>query len=339
MIFNSTGELEAGIVMTDSRDKITEVTHKIIGRPPEPPKHGSAAGLFSQSGPVSLGASKRGVLTLGDVQSKSHLGSAVTSSPSTPSPAPEAPVTEPVSKPVETYTPPAPSYEPPPAPSYEPPQVQVRRIEVPAPEPISTSSPSTSWSPSIFEPRIDNTAFVHPSAIVEGNVIVGSNVFIAAGAIIRGDNEEPIHIGEGSNIQEGVVIRDLPTRRNGAVDNKRLVDVAGSKYSVYLGRRVSICPQAQIHGPARVEDSAYIGMKTLVFWARVGPAVVVEPDCLIMNVSITSAVFVPAGLKVSNQKTVGDLPPLTSQYRFYGIGDEVSRDFQELAKAHLALTE
>ena len=62
-------------------------------------------------------------------------------------------------------------------------------------------------------PVVHDTAFVDPTAILCGKVIVEENVFIGPYAVIRADevNEagdmEPIVIGAGSNIQDGVVIQ------------------------------------------------------------------------------------------------------------------------------------
>lgn len=191
------------------------------------------------------------------------------------------------------------------------------------------SSISTSWSPTRWTPKIDATAEIDDRALVIGNVNIGPKVCISAGVIIRGQNEEPIYIGEGSYIQENVVIRDLPTRLGGKVDKMRLVEVDGTEYSVYIGKNVAICSQAQIHGPARIEDDVYVGMQCLVFWAGVAKGAVVEPGCLVMNANVPSGVFVPAGLKILSQKAVKDLPLLTPQYRLWGIGSQTVSEGQE----------
>jgi carbonic anhydrase/acetyltransferase-like protein (isoleucine patch superfamily) len=191
------------------------------------------------------------------------------------------------------------------------------------------SSVSTSWSPTHWTPKIDSTAHVDGRALVIGNVKIGARVYISAGVIIRGQNEEPVCIGDGSYIQENVVIRDLPSRVGGKVDKMRLVEVDGIEYSVYVGKNVAICAQAQIHGPARIEDGAYIGMQCLIFWAGVAQGAVVEPGCLVMNANVPVGVFVPAGLKILSQKSVKDLPPLTPQYRLYGIGAQTTDEGQE----------
>lgn len=60
-------------------------------------------------------------------------------------------------------------------------------------------------------PIVAETAFVDPTAILCGHVIVEDDVFIGPYAVIRADEAdengtvEPIRIGKGSNIQDGVV--------------------------------------------------------------------------------------------------------------------------------------
>lgn len=202
---------------------------------------------------------------------------------------------------------------------------------------IISESASTSWSPTKWKPRIDATAYIHDSVAITGNVIIDAHSFIGAGVIIRGDNEQPVYIGEGATIQEGVIIRDLPTGMGSEVDLKRVVTVNGERYTVYIGERSTVCAQSQVHGPAHIGNEAYIGMQSLVFWARVSRGVVVEPGVLIMNVDVKPGVFVPAGIKVTSQKVVSDLPPLTSQYRFHEIGREMAEYNRELLEGYKAL--
>ncbi len=279
----------------------------------EPPKKrmGQMKGsLLGSSGPIQLGAARKERLTLGDL-----------------TPPPASPTIEPTQTEIPT--------------SAEP--VVVTQAEVggftrlpQAPDIDFTKTPSapTSWSPSRWRPRIEADAFVHPLGVVTGNVIVGSRVFIAAGAVVRGDSEEPIHIGGESNVQECAVLRDLPTRSDDTPIAQRIVDVGAEKYSLYIGQRVSICPQALLHGPAYVGDDVFVGMQALVFWARIEQGVVLEPGCLVMNVTVPRGVFVPAGLKVTNQRMVKDLPPLTSKYRFHGIGAEMVASNLEMLEGY-----
>ena len=54
-------------------------------------------------------------------------------------------------------------------------------------------------------PKVDPTAWVAESAEVMGNVVLEADSSVWFNAVLRGDNE-PIHIGRGSNIQDGCVL-------------------------------------------------------------------------------------------------------------------------------------
>ena len=56
-----------------------------------------------------------------------------------------------------------------------------------------------------IRPQIDPTAWVAPSAVLIGNVIVEAGANIWFGAVLRGDNEV-ITVGAGSNVQENAVL-------------------------------------------------------------------------------------------------------------------------------------
>ena len=58
-------------------------------------------------------------------------------------------------------------------------------------------------------PQIDEKAYVHPDAVVIGDVIIGAECFVGAGAIIRGDYGS-IRIGPRSAVEEGCVIHAPP---------------------------------------------------------------------------------------------------------------------------------
>lgn len=60
-----------------------------------------------------------------------------------------------------------------------------------------------------FKPVIHESAFIHPQAIVTGNVIIGRDVYIGPGAAIRGDWGEII-IEDGCNVQENCTVHMFP---------------------------------------------------------------------------------------------------------------------------------
>src|SRR4051794_28555773 len=73
----------------------------------------------------------------------------------------------------------------------------------------------TSFSPQVREPALQQHDFVHPLAAVIGAVDLGGGVFVAPGASVRGDEGQPIHIGAGSNVQDGAVLHALETFDDG----------------------------------------------------------------------------------------------------------------------------
>ena len=174
----------------------------------------------------------------------------------------------------------------------------------------------TDFSAKACDPQIDPTAFVHPLAAVIGNVILGKRVMVSPFAAVRGDEGQPLHIGDESNVQDGVIIHALETEHAGHSIEKNLVEVAGKKYAVHVGKKVSLAHQAQIHGPAAVGDESFIGMKSLVFKARVGKSCVVEPGCILLGVTVPDGRYVPAGTVLKSQADADNLPQITASYAF-----------------------
>jgi carbonic anhydrase/acetyltransferase-like protein (isoleucine patch superfamily) len=60
-----------------------------------------------------------------------------------------------------------------------------------------------------LEPGIDPTAFVHPDAVVIGNVTVGAGSSVWPTAVLRGDSGL-ITIGARTSVQDGAVIHTTP---------------------------------------------------------------------------------------------------------------------------------
>lgn len=64
-----------------------------------------------------------------------------------------------------------------------------------------------------IEPTIDATAYVHPDAVIIGDVRLGPQSSVWPGAVLRGD-ESYISVGARTSIQDGSVVHctyDLPT--------------------------------------------------------------------------------------------------------------------------------
>ncbi|GAL34712.1 carbonic anhydrase gamma class [Vibrio maritimus] len=115
-------------------------------------------------------------------------------------------------------------------------------------------------NPTGHMPVVSENAFVDPTAIICGKVVIEDNVFIGPYAVIRADevnddgDMEPITIKRDTNIQDGVVIHSK----------------AGA--AVTIGERSSIAHRSIIHGPCEVQDDVFIGFNSVVFDTVIGKA-------------------------------------------------------------------
>jgi len=119
-------------------------------------------------------------------------------------------------------------------------------------------------------PDIAADAFVAPSATVIGKVTLKSRASVWFGAVLRGDNE-PITIGESSNVQEGAVLHTDPG------------------VPLTLGDRVTIGHQAMLHG-CTIGEGSLIGIQAVIL-----NGAVIGRHCL-----------VGAGAVVTERKTFPD---------------------------------
>ena len=151
--------------------------------------------------------------------------------------------------------------------------------------------------------------WVAPNAVVLGNVHIGEDASVWFNAVIRGDNE-PIRIGEGSNIQDGCVLHADP----GA--------------PITLARNVSVGHMAMLHG-CTVGEGSLIGIKSVVLnHARIGR------NCLIgANTLIAENKVIPDGKLVlgSPGKVVRDLTAEEIRYVH-----EIALHYQERARRYRA---
>ena len=60
-----------------------------------------------------------------------------------------------------------------------------------------------------YIPVIHESSFIHPQAVITGNVIIGKNCYIGPGAALRGDWGKII-IGDGCNVQENCTVHMFP---------------------------------------------------------------------------------------------------------------------------------
>lgn len=105
-------------------------------------------------------------------------------------------------------------------------------------------------------PKVAEDVYIAPGSHVIGNVEIGPGASIWFGVVIRGDNE-PMHIGEGSNIQDNSVLHSDPG------------------FPLTIGRNCTIGHGAIVHG-CTIGDETLIGMRATVL-----NGAVIGQNCLI----------------------------------------------------------
>ncbi|MEW5685539.1 MAG: gamma carbonic anhydrase family protein [Pseudomonadota bacterium] len=108
----------------------------------------------------------------------------------------------------------------------------------------------------------DDEYWIAPSASVMGNVILKKNASIWWGAVLRGDND-PIVIGEGSNVQDGSILHT----DHGA--------------PLTLGANVTVGHMVMLHG-CTIGDGSLVGIGSIVLnGAKIGRNCLIGANCLI----------------------------------------------------------
>jgi carbonic anhydrase len=203
----------------------------------------------------------------------------------------------------------------------------------------------TDFNPNATFPKISKTAFIDPFAVVIGDCEIGKLVMVASFAVCRGDEGTPIHIGDYSNMQEGVILHSLETTSHGKNIDDRRYSAQGSLlkandtsfengFAIYVGDKVSLAHGVQIHGPAYIGNDTFVGMDSLIFNAKVGNKVAIGVSSTITDgVKIPDNKFVPPGSVITLQAQADALPNrVGSPYEM--INNGVLHVNQELAKGY-----
>jgi phenylacetic acid degradation protein len=126
-------------------------------------------------------------------------------------------------------------------------------------------------------PVVDPSAYVHPSAILIGDVIIGPGVFVAPCAVLRGDFGR-LMIEEDANIQDHCVMHGFPDR------------------DTVIERLGHIGHHAIVHG-AIVRRNAMIGMGAILLdYCEIGADSIVAAQALVKAGEIVPPRSMVAGI-------------------------------------------
>ncbi len=162
-----------------------------------------------------------------------------------------------------------------------------------------------------IRPVVDPTAYVHPTAVLIGDVVVGPGALIAPGASLRGDIGRLI-VGEGANVQDNCILHCFP--------GKDVVIEPGG----HVGHG------AILHG-CTVKRNALIGMG----------AVIMDDAVIGEEAFVAALAFVKAAMQVPPRTLVAGIPAkIKRELRQDEIDwkTEGTEIYQHLARRHLATT-
>ena len=133
-----------------------------------------------------------------------------------------------------------------------------------------------------LEPKIDPRAYVHPDAVVIGNVVIGARSSVWPHAVIRGD-DNLIIIGARSSVQDNVVLHCTP------------------EFCTTVGDDVTLGHLCHLEG-CTIEDEALIGVGAVVLHeAIVGRGAIVGANAVVRNGQVipplSMALGVPATVR------------------------------------------
>ncbi|MDR0476355.1 MAG: transferase hexapeptide repeat family protein [Desulfobulbaceae bacterium] len=119
-------------------------------------------------------------------------------------------------------------------------------------------------------PVVDPRAFVHPSAVLIGDVIVGPGCYVGPNACLRGDFGRVV-LGQGVNVQDTCVLHSFPgeevvVEQNGHVGHGAVL------HGCRIGKNVLVGMNAVIMDGASIGESAIIAACSFVKAGYTSPA-------------------------------------------------------------------
>lgn len=158
-------------------------------------------------------------------------------------------------------------------------------------------------------PVVDPAAFVHPQAVLIGDVIVAAGCYVGPGASLRGDFGR-IVVGRGSNVQDNCILHAFPGKDTLLEDDAHIGHGA-VLHGCIVRRGALIGIGAIVMDDAVVEEEAIVGAASFV------PAAFIVPRRSL-------ALGVPA-------RVVRELKPGEIAWKAEG-----TREYQELTRRSLA---
>jgi phenylacetic acid degradation protein len=162
-------------------------------------------------------------------------------------------------------------------------------------------------------PVVDPAAFVHPSATLIGDVIVGAHCYVGPSAVLRGDLGR-LTMQAGSNVQDTCVLHSFPG------------------YDVVIEEDGHIGHGAVLHG-CRVGRNAMVGINAVVLdRAEIGDEAMVAAGAVVTGGFKVPARTLVAGIPAKIMRTLDDTDIAQKSYGTKTYQDIAARSLRSLAR-------
>jgi len=121
-----------------------------------------------------------------------------------------------------------------------------------------------------YQPVVHESAFVHPQAVVTGNVIIGRDVYIGPGAALRGDWGEII-VSDGCNVQENCTIHMFPGTAV-VLEESAHIGHGAIIHGAHIGRNCLVGMNAVLMDNVKLGDECVVGALSFLRADSVWPA-------------------------------------------------------------------
>lgn len=111
-------------------------------------------------------------------------------------------------------------------------------------------------------PVVHPTAFIHPTAVLIGDVLIGANVYIGPGASLRGDMGR-IEVREGSNVQDNCVMHSFPGA-GALIEPDGHIGHGAIVHGAHVGRNVLVGMNAVLMDNVVVGENSFVGAMAFV---------------------------------------------------------------------------
>lgn len=111
-------------------------------------------------------------------------------------------------------------------------------------------------------PVVDATAYVHPTAVLIGDVIVGPRCYIGPNAVLRGDFGR-IVLDEGSNLQDTCVVHSFP-ESDTVIEGNGHIGHGAVLHGCRIGRNAMVGMNAVVMDNATIGEECIVAALALV---------------------------------------------------------------------------